>query len=78
MDAAAMKFTHTDASSRKNPILISDCGDYTIWIQARPRDDAPWGGAQYRDEKPWLTDCAPRCEAVECCIEHRNGRRSSS
>jgi len=50
---------------------ISECGNYRIWIQARPRHDSPHWGAQYREERPWLTEHADgRVDARQTCIEH--------
>jgi hypothetical protein len=48
------------------------CGEYVVWVQARPRDEGTlWGARCGPVDRPWLTDCADsRSEAIDVCREH--------
>jgi hypothetical protein len=48
----------------------STCGRYHIWVQARPRDDGAWYGAEIVATEKWLTDSSTFREAKELCQEH--------
>ena len=63
-----MKFTYDKTTGN----WTSSCGDYKIWVQARPLHESPFWGAQYKGKLPWLTDLADgRKGAIEVCKEHR-------
>ena len=51
----------------------STCGNYHVWVQARVREGmslVKQYGAEYKSERPWLTDTASFWEAKEMCELH--------
>ena len=56
---------------------VSECGNYAIWIQSRPRECGAWWAAQYRDQRPWLTDTATKSYAKQVCVDHREQLRGA-
>lgn len=51
---------------------ISDCGNYTIWIQSHPRHEPAYWAASFRNEKPWLVDNETKAGAKRACKAHRD------
>lgn len=46
-------------------------GLYSVWLQGRPRHDAPMWAGQYKDTKPWLFTTAPGVGVAKMlCKEH--------
>lgn len=59
------------------PEWKSACGLYSVWLQGRPRHDAPMWAAQYMNEKPWLCSVAPSVgSAKAACQEHLDKQSS--
>ncbi len=70
-----MKFTY----DKPTGVWTSKCGNYKIWVQARPRDDKPHWAAQYKEEHPWLTSTADgRKNAVRVCMIHESMEKKKS
>lgn len=61
-----MKFTYR-VNTRS---WVSACGNYEIWIQAHPRHEPAYWAAQFRDEKPWLTNNDTKPGAKKACAVH--------
>ena len=61
-----MKFDY-DSNNR---VWKSACGEYTVWVQARPRDDSSHWAAKFCDEA-WLVRTANnKEEAIKVCASH--------
>ncbi len=53
---------------------VSECGDYEIWVQARPRDESPYWAAMFRNEKPWLCETQTKYGVRQVCLNHKASR----
>ena len=52
------------------------CGDYEVWIQARPLHEGPYWAAAYKDE--WLTTTeTTKQDAIAVCEEHARRHQKS-